>query len=120
MATIFTKNLTQTPKVSPNLTSLIPLDKTESKKSKKAANIGKEPSQQEVRQRKIEKGQTETKPHKEEAHHHHMHDLKEQIGHKIHDFIGHIDHLPDFLKFNKFIHTGYRVNFSTPKKILKR
>ena len=47
-------------------------------------------------------------------------DFKEQIKEKIQEFIGHYDSAPDFLKDNQFIRRGYRINFSTSKRVLKR
>jgi len=47
------------------------------------------------------------------------HDFKTHLKEKFQEFIGHLDHVPAFLKDNEFIHTGYRINFHTPKKVLK-
>jgi adiponectin receptor len=43
----------------------------------------------------------------------------EQIKDKLQEFIGHHHHVPFFLKDNQYIHTGYRIHFTTPKKVLK-
>ena len=43
-----------------------------------------------------------------------------QIKEKITHFIGHLNEAPTFCVNNGFILTGYRINFSTSKKVLKR
>jgi len=35
------------------------------------------------------------------------------------EFIGHLNHTPEFLKYNPFLHTGYRINFNTPGKVVR-
>jgi len=51
--------------------------------------------------------------------HHHEHHLAEHLKEKIQEYIGHVKFVPDFVKDNPFIFTGYRINFNTPKKVLK-
>lgn len=41
------------------------------------------------------------------------------LKHRFQEFIGHFDHTPSFLKYNPFLQTGYRINFNTPKKVVK-
>jgi len=57
--------------------------------------------------------------HKNEKDHEKHGSFREHIKEKFHEFIGHLDHVPHFLKDNEFIHSGYRINFHTPKKVLK-
>ena len=43
-----------------------------------------------------------------------------QIKEKITHFIGHLNEAPIFTIDSEYILTGYRINFSTSKKVLKR
>ena len=46
--------------------------------------------------------------------------LASQIKNKITHFIGHLHEAPDFSIDSEYILTGYRINFSSSKKVLKR
>lgn len=46
--------------------------------------------------------------------------MKPSFVEKIQHFIGHISEAPHYIRDNEYIHSGYRINFSSPKKVLKR
>lgn len=95
------------------------IDKAKVKYSKVDPKIAKKLSDEEPTIQKRDKPTQEDKNFTEISSEKHP-ALGSQIKHKIKEFIGHLDHVPEFLKDNEFIHTGYRINFSTPKKVLKR
>jgi len=47
-------------------------------------------------------------------------DLIHSNEEKTKEFIGHISQAPAYARDNIYIHTGYRINFNTPLKVLKR
>jgi len=93
-----------------------PVTQRKNKNKDKTTSNPKEKKQpKEKSTSKTNKTQNDKKQNKDDHHHH----LTDHIKEKIHEFIGHLDHVPEFLKDNPFIHTGYRINFHTPKKVLK-
>ena len=50
----------------------------------------------------------------------HEHNLSARIKDKFDHFVGRVKKAPKWLRDNKYIRSGYRVNFNTPKKVLKR
>jgi len=115
-------------KVESYVTILIPIEKGKNKSLKKDKNVAKKDRQEDTSNTKLidldsqqnqithRKSNKDTKGDNEHHHHH----LTDSIKGKLQEFIGHLDHVPHFLKDNPFIHTGYRINFHTPKKVLKR
>jgi len=45
--------------------------------------------------------------------------LTQQLKDKLNHFVGHLHQAPEYMIDSAFILTGYRINFSSPKKILK-
>jgi hypothetical protein len=46
--------------------------------------------------------------------------LSSKLKEKIEEFVGHIKHSPKWLRDNRYIRSGYRVNFNTAGKAFKR
>jgi adiponectin receptor len=73
-----------------------------------------------VTKRKVDKtGANSVKDKKDNAHSCGDHDHHKTHSEKIKEYVGKSEESPAFLKYNKFVHTGYRINFNNKRKVIK-
>lgn len=89
-------------------------------KSKGKTGQNKKKQESTVTKRKVNKN--EVKPKQAESDSLKSNEQQEHTHHtdsKVKEYVGHSNHSPAYLKYNKFVHTGYRINFNSKKRVFK-